>query len=178
MESRCRCYGYWFHRNSLLQLSSHIAFRYSLRRHITSPDGIRIPIMTFRTQQSPILTAVAQSYVLRAFHNDAIKIIVDDDVDPRVKNGLASCVKAIMVQHCQQSMLALSDRCGAQGLFSYNQMSDFHVSAVFNFSDPCVLSENTQSAMRGISIAEGDILVVSIREFSLFLIPRFLLICL
>ncbi|KAG2159261.1 uncharacterized protein EDB93DRAFT_276292 [Suillus bovinus] len=53
---------------------------------------------------------------------------------------IAACCKAVMVQHAQTANYVLSERLGAQGLFEYDRLSDCY------------------SEMRGISIAEGDIL--------------------
>lgn len=146
----------------VLQTVSYIALKYSLRRMVRPQGDTLRPILSFRTQQLPIFTALAQSYVLKSFHQWAIPIFVDENNDPRVQHGISTCLKAVMLQHCQASLLLLSERCGAQGLFAYNQMSRLHVSPnpLAHYS---ILTFNPQSEMRGISVAEGDILVLSIR---------------
>lgn len=104
-----------------LEISTSIASRYSIRRHVTGPNGSEIPIFTFRTQQMPILIAIADAFVLRALWKNAIKWFVDDRLDFRARHGIAACVKAVMVQHSQEAHWTLSERCGAQGLFKCNQ---------------------------------------------------------
>ncbi|KAF9069416.1 acyl-CoA dehydrogenase NM domain-like protein [Rhodocollybia butyracea] len=109
------------------------------------PPEKRMPIMNFRTQQIPIVNGIAHAYVLRAFGEWARSEFCNQDLDPRIRHGIAACSKAISVQLSQGAAMAISERCGAQGLFGVNQMSRMH------------------SEMRGIAIAEGDILGLSIR---------------
>ncbi|KAG1841422.1 acyl-CoA dehydrogenase NM domain-like protein [Suillus subalutaceus] len=128
-----------------LQMSSYIAARYFQRRHVTSVYGNLVPILSYRTQQLPLLHAVAQAFVLRALYRWAIEQFMDKSLDVRVRHGVAACCKAVMVQHAQVANHALSERMGAQGLFEYNRLS------------------NLYSEIRGVSIAEGDILGLSMR---------------
>ncbi|KAJ6497912.1 acyl-CoA oxidase [Mycena vulgaris] len=135
-----------------LEIASHIALRYSLRRVVQANDGSRIPIFSFRTQQIPILTAIAQAFVLRAFHQQAVRFFVDDGLSPFIQHGIATCFKAVAVRDTLESHSALSERCGAQGLFGYNRIID---------------------EMRGIAIAEGDVLVLSIRLATEILLEKY-----
>jgi hypothetical protein len=86
-------------------------------------------IISFRTQKIPILTALAQSFVMQALHQVAIPLFMNPMLDPRVRQGIAAIVKVVMMQHGQAANLGLSDRCGAQGLFSVNQLSAMFVSS-------------------------------------------------
>jgi len=149
-----------------LKLSATIGWVYSWRRFI-GPVAKQIPIISFSTQQNPILTAVAQSYVLDAFHDWAIEWFsqsgsskVDgnltlDGLTLRIRHAIASVSKAISMQFSYQATLAISNRCGAQGLFNVNMMS------------------RMQEEMRGLAIAEGDILGVSIRLATELLLNRY-----
>ncbi|KAG2095717.1 acyl-CoA dehydrogenase NM domain-like protein [Suillus discolor] len=128
-----------------LQVGSFVAARYFQRRHVTSLQGNPLPIISYRTQQLPLLHAIAQAFVLRALYKWAIEQFMDKNLDVRVRHGIAACCKAVMVQHAQVANYVLSERLGAQGLFEYNQLSNFY------------------SEMRGVSIAEGDILGLSMR---------------
>ncbi|KAG2076276.1 acyl-CoA dehydrogenase NM domain-like protein [Suillus decipiens] len=128
-----------------LQMASYIAARYFQRRHVTDVHGNPVPIISYRTQQLPLLHAIAQAFVLRALYKMAIKQFMDKNLDVRVRHGVAACCKAVMVQHAQFANFALSERLGAQGLFEYNWLSKIY------------------SEMRGVSIAEGDILALSMR---------------
>lgn len=141
---------------------TQIAASYSLRRVVTAPDGRKMPIWTFRTQQLPILHALAQVYVMKAHMLEAIKLFVDENSDIRVRMGIAATVKASMVQQCQASFFALSERCGANGLFQHNQIITTLVRFQFIlFSHRLSVS---QLDMRGVAIAEGDVLALSIRK--------------
>ncbi|KIK39545.1 hypothetical protein CY34DRAFT_769081 [Suillus luteus UH-Slu-Lm8-n1] len=123
-----------------LQMSSYIAARYFQRRHVTNVYGNISPILSYRTQQLPLMHSIAQAFVLKALYKWAIGQFTDRNLDARVRHGVAACCKAVMVQHAQTANCSLSERLGAQGLFEYNRLSTFY------------------SEMRGVSIAEGDIL--------------------
>ncbi|TFY67384.1 hypothetical protein EVJ58_g1658 [Rhodofomes roseus] len=129
----------------LLQIATLIAFKYSVRRKIGGPDGAPLPIISFRTQQMPIFHAAAQVYVLQALSKHIILRFVDTTADHRVRHAAATIFKAATMRQFQTLHLELSERCGAQGLFAYNQIA------------------SQLSDFRGMTIAEGDILVLSIR---------------
>lgn len=105
-----------------------VAARYSLRRKVGGPNGQPQPIIHFRTQQQPILLGLAQVWVLSALRHHSTSIFLQDDLDFRVRHGVATAVKATMLGHLQTSTYNLSERCGAQGLFEYNQITRLQVS--------------------------------------------------
>jgi acyl-CoA oxidase len=111
-----------------LQVASYIASRYSQRRYVVDASGISKPIISFQTQKQPILTAVAQSFVLQAMHKQAVAWFMDPVLDPRVRHAVATVHKVAMIQAAQAANLTLGDRCGAQGLYEANQLSAMHVS--------------------------------------------------
>jgi acyl-CoA oxidase len=82
---------------------------------------------------------------MEAFHHWAVGVFRTSP-DPRVQHAMASILKVVMIELAQASHLTLGDRCGAQGLFEVNQLTAMH------------------SDMRGTAIAEGDLLVISIRK--------------
>ncbi|KAG2049728.1 acyl-CoA dehydrogenase NM domain-like protein [Suillus hirtellus] len=84
-----------------LQVGSFVAARYFQRRHVTSSQGNPLPIISYRTQQLPLLHAIAQVFVLRALHKWAIEQFMDENFDVRVRHGIAACCKAVMIQHAQ-----------------------------------------------------------------------------
>lgn len=116
-----------------LSVSAFIAAKYSLQRTVAvgveSATGIptRAPIWNFRTQQIPILRAFALVAVMKALAREATSNYADASLDPRVRAGIACCVKAFLVQHCESTLSALSERCGAQGLFLHNQIAAVQV---------------------------------------------------
>ncbi|KAJ4490548.1 acyl-CoA oxidase [Lentinula aciculospora] len=134
---------------SFLSVGVYITGKYSLRRMVSGPEkGSKMPIIGFRTQQLPILHGIAQIHVLQAFSKIAISLFRDQNLHMFVRHGISTIFKATALQHCQSTLLALEERCGAQGLFGYNQIVRGHAD------------------MRGVCIAEGDILTISIRLIS------------
>ena len=113
-----------------MQCYATIGTMYSLRRQIgpASDPARRAPILSFRTQQAPILAVTANAYVMQALQRWAITRFCDQGLDSRVRHGIAAIFKGVMVQHSQQGAMGVSERCGAQGLFTHNQMSCLHVS--------------------------------------------------
>jgi acyl-CoA oxidase len=111
----------------VLKISTYIAAKYSLRRMVTGHDGKPTPIISFRTQQLPILHALAQTQVLDAFSKDAISLFTQPDMPSSTRLGVATSLKAVMVQCIQSALYALAERCGAQGLYQYNQIIEYQV---------------------------------------------------
>jgi hypothetical protein len=108
------------------------------------------------------LTAIAQGFVLRAFHQQAVKLFVDEELSPFVRHGIATSFKTVVVRDFLASNSSLSERCGAQGLFAHNQLILNHVCYLFGCIGSLWLTL-LQDEIRGVAIAEGDILVLSIR---------------
>ncbi|KAJ3773284.1 hypothetical protein EV361DRAFT_1008168 [Lentinula raphanica] len=133
-----------------LRVGVYVAGKYSFRRTVSGGDkgSSKMPIINFRTQQLPILHGLAQIHVLDAFARVVIPKFRDTSVNMFVRHGISTIFKATAHQHCQSTLFLLAERCGAQGLFGYNQIV------------------RGQADMRGACIAEGDILTISIRLVS------------
>lgn len=129
-----------------LKTSAYLAGAYSMRRAITSPDNKQTPIIQFRTQQRPILHAFAEAAVYEASAKYCTELFVASRQET-VRHAVATAFKAAITSATQETLVQLSDRCGAQGLFEHNGII------------------RSQLVMRGNSIAEGDILVLSIRSY-------------
>ncbi|KAI0259534.1 acyl-CoA dehydrogenase NM domain-like protein [Gloeopeniophorella convolvens] len=138
-----------------LQLSTHIAARYSQRRTVIGAEGVPRPILSFATQRVPVLRALAQAAVMRAYLARTIDGFCAPREDPRVRHALSTLFKVTAITHAQATNLELSERCGAQGLFGVNQIATMHAD------------------MRGVAIAEGDLLGISIRLASELLLGRY-----
>lgn len=115
-----------------LKAGVYVAGKYSLRRTVTGPDGSPMPIISFRTQQLPILHTLAQTQVLEAFAATAIEWFTRDGLDMTVKHGIAAALKAVMLHHVQTSLYQLAERCGAQGLYEHNQIIESQVRVVWS----------------------------------------------
>ncbi|KAH0828678.1 acyl-CoA oxidase [Lanmaoa asiatica] len=114
-----------------------------------------VPIISFRTQQWPVLHAVAVSFMIENWYSITASQITNESVDPRVRHGLAVIVKATISRHVQRCISEVSERCGAQSLFENNFMA--------RFENDC----------KSIVIAEGDVLTLCIRLFSELLLQRY-----
>ncbi|KIP07465.1 hypothetical protein PHLGIDRAFT_415065 [Phlebiopsis gigantea 11061_1 CR5-6] len=134
---------------------AYIGAQYSLNRRILAHGAEPMPIITFPTQQWAVLHALASAYVLDAWYRSVIPIMTDDKVDHAVKHGMAVVVKATACRQVIQCTREMAERCGAQGTFDNNFMARF------------------EADVRGIVIAEGDVLVLCIRLFSELLLGRY-----
>lgn len=110
-----------------LRIVTFIAGRYSLRRTVGVANKERMPIIGFRTQQMPILYALAQLAVMRVFADQCIEWFKDTNFRPKVRHGFGVILKTVFIQMAQRSIPELVERCGAQGLFQHNQICDADV---------------------------------------------------
>ncbi|CAG7994734.1 unnamed protein product [Penicillium salamii] len=129
----------------ILKRCAFVAGKYSLRRHIRGPTGSQIPIITFRTQQAPILHVLASIAVFGAWATDCTQKFCDTKLETPVRHGLATSFKAVLTKATQDTLYTLTERCGAQGLYEHNHIIE------------------SQLESRGISISEGDTLTLCIR---------------
>ncbi|KAL2844255.1 acyl-CoA dehydrogenase NM domain-like protein [Aspergillus pseudodeflectus] len=140
----------------VLKRCAFVAGKYSLRRMIHGPDGrVPIPIISFRTQQIPILHTLAQIAVFDAWLLEATERFSDTGLEASVRHGIATCFKATVAKATQESLYTLAERCGAQGLYEHNHIIE------------------SQLECRGISISEGDVLTICIRLASELLLGRY-----
>ncbi|GKT43663.1 peroxisomal acyl-coenzyme A oxidase 3 [Colletotrichum spaethianum] len=132
--------------DQIWRVSVGIATVYSKRRQVgVGNRGQVVPIMTFSTQQRPILKALAYGEVLHAYAQWTVREFMKLDNAVDVRRGLATALKALVVRS-SRLLVELAERCGWQGLFAYKQISEL------------------ASTLQGNSIAEGDSLVISIRR--------------
>ncbi|KAJ4249145.1 hypothetical protein NW762_012480 [Fusarium torreyae] len=128
----------------VLRLVAFIAGRYSQRRTVAGMSTTqRVPIITFSTQHTPVLVALASASVFEAFGRVLCRSFGSED--SRVWSGLACVYKQTVSSAAETLYNEMIDRCGWQGLYAHNQMIEMVMS------------------IRGNSIAEGDKLVLCIR---------------
>ncbi|KAJ5776641.1 uncharacterized protein N7511_001652 [Penicillium nucicola] len=130
-----------------LKLVTFNAARFSQRRLVTGQDRKPMAVIEFRTQCLPILHAIAQYSVLEPFFVSAAMAFRDTSMDPRVRHGIATVFKAVVLGHFEKSVRALGEMCGWQGHFEHNQILQLELE------------------IRGVSTAEGDIRVLAIRTY-------------
>jgi acyl-CoA oxidase len=113
---------------STLRISSYIAARYSLRRKVTDQaSSSLVPIMSFSTQAIPILTAIAEAYVIRELGNDLHAQFTNPATPAAMRHFVATIFKVTSMRMAMATGHILEDRCGAQGLFNVNQISALNV---------------------------------------------------
>lgn len=138
---------------SAIKVGTHIAGTYSQRRTITTPGGhTRVPIMSFSTQQRPIIEGWVQGKILGLYAHWTVKAFMNANHGPLTRHALATIFKSTVVR-ASRILNELAERCGWQGLFAYNQISELALT------------------FQGNIIAEGDTLVLCIRAY-LQLYPR------
>lgn len=120
-----------------LLVSAYIVAQYSKRRVVKGPGG-PMPIIEFRTQLLPILRALSQGNVLKAFAREARDIFTCEENEDGVRSGVAVCFKAVCGQFSLTTVEELTERCGAQGLFQENQLMTLFVSIILSLSMPSI----------------------------------------
>ncbi|KAK1463832.1 hypothetical protein CTAM01_17082 [Colletotrichum tamarilloi] len=142
---------------SALKVAGCIAAMYSQRRQVgVGNHGKVVSIMSFSTQQRPILKALAFGEVLHAYGEWTVQQFMNPDATADVRRGLATAFKALVVRS-SRLLVELAERCGWQGLYAHNQISEL------------------ASTFQGNSVAEGDTLVISIRLASELLAQKYCL---
>ncbi|KAK2684375.1 hypothetical protein QWA68_016721 [Fusarium oxysporum] len=131
---------------SAIKVGTRVAAVYIERRTITAPDGpVPGEIMSFSTQQRPIVEGWVQGKVLYAFARWTIGM--RPNLSDATQHALATIFKATVMK-ASQILRPVTERCGWQGLCAYNQISEL------------------DSTLQGISIAEGDTLLLCIHFMS------------
>jgi acyl-CoA oxidase len=114
-----------------IHLSAYIGIQYGQRRFVPNKESSgHTPLITISSHQKPVFTALSQAFVMKAFAKWVTTLFSDSNstLDGSTRHALAACAKAVITQHSQNSSLAISERCGAHGVFAYNQLTTYHVS--------------------------------------------------
>ncbi|KAN0082585.1 Acyl-CoA dehydrogenase/oxidase, N-terminal and middle domain containing protein [Tylopilus felleus] len=138
-----------------LKATAFIAGKYSMHRSLAGKGVEPISIISFRTQQWPVLHAIAVSMVLENWYSIATSKSMHTSFDPRVRHGLAVIVKTTVCRQVQRCVFEVAERCGAQGSFEHNFMARF------------------ENELKGVVVAEGDVRTLCIRLFSELLLERY-----
>jgi len=131
-----------------LKQAAYIVGKYSLHRQIGGREGRPVPIIAFATQQVVVLEALATAKVLDLWWPRQVKSLQSKSVPFEVRHGIAAVFKNVVFRSGMIHLARLSERCGAQGTLQPNFI------------------QQLEGDLRGGSIAEGDILTISIRLFS------------
>lgn len=135
----------------ILKQSAFIAGTWSLQRTVTTnAEGQQTPVISFSTQHRPILLGLVQAEVFNAFADYAIDVFRTTSLNDEVRHGVAACFKATVNAETQRTVNELVDRLGWNGVFAFNRLIEL------------------AQAMRGNGIAEGEVTVICIRKYALY----------
>ncbi|KAL0958742.1 hypothetical protein HGRIS_014067 [Hohenbuehelia grisea] len=132
---------------SAIKAVAFIGGRYSMHRTLVGKRSEPVPIISFRTQQRPILEATAVGMVIGEWFPQVIQHAMSTR-DARIRHAMSVIVKATICRHFQRCVAEVAERCGAQGTFEHNYFA------------------RIENDGKGVIIAEGDVLTLCIRLFS------------
>lgn len=104
-----------------------IGGRYSMHRTVIGKGDSPTPIMSFRTQQIPVINTVAIGMVMDAWYPLATDYAMNVTKDHRVRHAFSVILKATICRHFQRAVSEVAERCGAQGTFEQNFMARIEV---------------------------------------------------
>ncbi|KAG5729985.1 Acyl-coenzyme A oxidase-like protein [Termitomyces sp. T112] len=140
---------------SAIKAVAYIGGRYSMHRSLVGKRSTPVPIISFRTQQWPIVQATAVGMVMANWFPIVIGQAMKRSTDHRVRHALSVIAKTTICRHFQRCVPEVAERCGAQGTFEHNYMA------------------RIENDGKGVIIAEGDVLTLCIRLFSELLQKRY-----
>ncbi|KAG6890035.1 hypothetical protein C0995_012492 [Termitomyces sp. Mi166 len=140
---------------SAIKAVAYIGGCYSMHRSVVGKRSTPIPIISFRTQQWPIVHATAVGMVMANWFPIVVEQAMKKTTDYRVRHALSVIAKTTICRHFQRCIPEVAERCGAQGTFEYNYMA------------------RIENDGKGVIIAEGDVLTLCIRLFSELLQKRY-----
>ncbi|KAG6833146.1 hypothetical protein H0H87_010860 [Tephrocybe sp. NHM501043] len=144
---------------SAIKAVAYIGGRYSMHRCLVGKKSKPVPIITFRTQQWPVVHATAVGMVMANWYPLVIDQAMSKTADPRIRHAMSVIAKATICRHFQRCVPEVAERCGAQGTFEHNYMAR--------------IEKEFKNDGKGVIIAEGDILTLCIRLFSELLQKRY-----
>lgn len=109
------------------KMGATIGIDYSFRRHVQGKGPEKVPIISFRTQQLPVLYTIAIAYVLEAWAPRALEQFMSQELLPETRAGVCVVFKATMCRLLTHHFHMLGERLGAQGIFGYNLLSQMEV---------------------------------------------------
>ncbi|MFH9402196.1 acyl-CoA dehydrogenase [Streptomyces sp. NPDC017638] len=104
-----------------------VAVRYGEHRLVSGPRaGQRIPVNAYRSHHGRLLRSVATAYAMTFLHRSVVSRFVHrTDEDRDEVERLIAVAKGWITWQARDITAECRERCGAQGLFSVNALSDF-----------------------------------------------------
>ncbi|KAH0601463.1 hypothetical protein MHUMG1_00339 [Metarhizium humberi] len=138
----------------ILRLTAFVLGRYSQRQHVAGPRlGEKVPKAYFASQHGPALVALTLSSVLEAYAATFWEEFCWEE-QPQLRDSLACIFKTAAAIDGQLVLTEMTDRCGWQGLYTHNQITEL------------------ASSFRGNLIAEDDFSLVCSRLVSELLLGQ------
>ncbi|MFE6103576.1 acyl-CoA dehydrogenase [Streptomyces laurentii] len=103
-----------------------IAVRYSHHRHISGPKtGQRIPLASHRSHHGPLLRSIAEAYAMTFLHRAVLdRFVAHEEADREEVERQVAVAKGWITWKAREITTESRERCGAQGLFPVNRISD------------------------------------------------------
>lgn len=107
---------------TVLRVSGCIAGRYSAQRRVGAPKAV--PIISFSTQHGPIARILAHAVVFDNWALESTQMFMASLGKLDMLNVIGGVYKATVLSYTQKALSDLVDRCGWQGLYAHNQVSE------------------------------------------------------
>jgi len=131
-----------------LKAGAYLTYVFSQKRMVNNPStNLPVSILSFPTQYGPIISAAAHAAVMEAAGRSAISLFKTPGVPELLRHAIVCVYKATATFATQRHLSELTERCGWRGMFTFNKISEL------------------QLALKGNSIAEGDVTVLCISKF-------------
>lgn len=103
-----------------------IAVRYGHHRHVSGPKtGQRIPVVSHRSHHGRLLHSLANAYAMTFLHRAVMdRFVAHEESDREEVERLIAVTKGWITWHAREITTESRERCGAQGLFPVNRISD------------------------------------------------------
>ncbi|MFE2376448.1 acyl-CoA dehydrogenase [Streptomyces sp. NPDC059398] len=103
-----------------------IAVRHAHTRHISGPRlGERVPLVAHRSHHGRLLEATATAYAMTFFHREVVSRWIGHTDENRAETErLVAVAKGWISWQARAIAIEARERCGAQGLFPVNGISD------------------------------------------------------
>ena len=138
-----------------LKLAAFAAAQNSSARLASESQGSSEPVIASRTQQGPILDALAQASVLGAFYRQATDWITHSTSgNVKFRDALCAIVKTTMLGHWRGTGLEVMQMSGFKIMFGH--MPQIEVGYLCLNSGGIPLLNHAQAFMRQLMIYEGD----------------------
>ncbi|MFE9564903.1 acyl-CoA dehydrogenase [Streptomyces sp. NPDC006487] len=103
-----------------------IAVRYAHHRHVSGPKtGQRIPVVSHRSHHGRLLHSLANAYAMTFLHRAVMdRFVAHEESEREEVERMIAIAKGWITWQAREITTESRERCGAQGLFPVNRISD------------------------------------------------------